>query len=91
MEGINTLGNFIAELTNLASEHDAWDKPVMIAVVKYPEEFGVRIRDGKATWTDRTDVECHPLEEGEVTLIDGIVHIAVELEDYDEQRHFAGG
>lgn len=61
------------------------DAPVMIAVVKYPEEFPVQ------GWLNNTATECLPLEVGEVTLHDGIVHLAVELTDYDAQRHFAGG
>lgn len=91
MEGIVTLGDFIAELTDIASSQDAWGAPVMIAVIKYPEEFAVRIKDGKASWADNSDTEVQPYESGEITLVDGSVMIAVELTDYDAQRHFAGG
>ena len=86
MEGIMTVGDLIRALEELPS-----DAPVMVAVVKYPEEFSVRVKEGEASWTDHTDVECMPLEDGEITLINGVVHIAVELTDYDAQRHFAGG
>lgn len=87
MQGIMTVGDLIDELGSLPRE-----APVMIAVIKYPAEFALRSRNGEAwTWTDSTDVECHPLEQGEITMNDGIIHIAVELNDYDEQRHFAGG
>lgn len=86
MQGIMTVGDLVDELGSLPRE-----APVMIAVIKYPAEFALRSKDGGWTWTDSTDVECHPLEAGEITMNDGIIHIAVELNDYDEQRHFAGG
>lgn len=89
MEGILT----VAEMIETLEQYDP-DTPVMIAVIKYPEEFTIR-RDleGRPTWSDSTDVECQPLsdEEGEITLVNGTVMIAVELTDYDAQRHFAGG
>lgn len=87
MEGILTVGELRQQLADL--DNDA--APVMIAVVKYPEEFHLRLRDGEVSWTDSTDVEVHPLEEGELHLITGILHLTTELADYDEQRHFAGG
>lgn len=86
MQGIMTAKDLIERLEELPEE-----APVMIAVVKYPEEFTMRFRDGRATWSDHSDVECHPLEEGEVTFVDGAAMLAVELTDYDAQRHFAGG
>lgn len=86
MEGIMTVGELIEALREQPE-----DAPVMIAVVKYPEEFTIRAKGGKATWSDHTDVECIPLEQGEITVVDGVVTIAVELTDYDAQRHFAGG
>lgn len=86
MEGIMTVREMIEELEQLPQ-----DAPVMIAVIKYPEEFQVKVTNGNVSWTESTTVECHPLEAGEITVIDGIVHVAVELMDYDEQRHFAGG
>jgi len=86
MDGIMTTSDLIEALRELPP-----DAPVMVAVVKYPEEFAVRIREGEANWADHTDVECQPLEAGEITMINGVVHIAVELTDYDAQRHFAGG
>ena len=68
------------------------DAPVMIAVIKYPEEFSVRFKDGVPSWADSTDVECIPWDAGEVTTShDGVVMIAVELAVYSEQRHVAGG
>lgn len=88
MEGIMTAAEMIAKL----GEYDP-DTPVMVAVIKYPEEFAIRIKDGQASWSDHTDVECRPLssDEGEITLVNGTIMIAVELTDYDAQRHFAGG
>lgn len=87
MEGIMTVGDLIDDLStrDMAS-------PVMIAVVKYPEEFAIRFKDGVPCWADSSDVECVALESGEVTTTpDGLVMIAVELTEYDAQRHFAGG
>lgn len=85
---IMKVGDLIAQLL----EYDA-NLPVMIAVVKYPEEFALRknAHTGEVSWMDSTDVECIPLEHGEVTNQDDIITIAVELMDYDEQRHIAGG
>jgi len=86
MEGIMRVGELIEELL----EHDV-DAPVMIAVVKYPAEFALRHKGGEWSWMDSTDVECHPLEHGEITVQRGAIVLAVELNDYDAQRHFAGG
>lgn len=86
MEDILTTRQLIEAL-----EDQPLDAPVMIAVVKYPEEFAVHIKEGKASWTDHSDVECLPVEAGEITVVDGVVMITVELTDYDAQRHFAGG
>lgn len=86
MDGIMTVADLIAELQEYPAE-----APVMVAVIKYPEEFKVQIKDGSASWSNHTDVECQPLEHEEITMIDGVVHLAVELTDYDAQRHFAGG
>lgn len=86
MTGVMTTLDLVRELLTMPL-----DSPVMIAIVKYPEEFAIRIKDGHATWADSTDVECHPLETGEVTMVDGMTMITVELTDYDAQRHFAGG
>ena len=88
MQGILTVGEMIDQLTEFPS-----DTPVMVAVITYPEEFAIRVRDGEATWADHTDVECQALsdEAGEITMVNGTVMIAVELTDYDEQRHYAGG
>lgn len=86
MEGIMTVADLRGELERFDD-----DTPVMIAVIKYPEEFAIRVRDGQPTWMDSTDVEVHPLEHEEVTKQQGFCTIAVELDDYDRQRHFAGG
>lgn len=86
MDGIMTVREVIEELTGRDP-----DAPVMIAVIKYPEEFTIRFKDGIPTWADSSDVECLPLETGEIiTTHDGAVVMAVELADYDAQRHFAG-
>lgn len=85
MQGILTTSELIEALRELPP-----DAPVMVAVVKYPEEFKVRFTPGgTANWADHTDVECIPLEE--ITITEGMVTLTVELADYDEQRHFAGG
>lgn len=86
MNGILTTKELIEELKRMPE-----DAPVVIAVVKYPEEFAIRFKDDSMSWTDSTDVECVALEQGEVTLQRGCTTIAVELMDYDAQRHFAGG
>lgn len=90
MDDIMTVRDLIAEL-----EQRDPDLPVMIAVVKYPEEFNWKESkvDGTMTWMDSTDVEVHPLEHGEVTMQENpnMLVLAVELMDYDAQRHFAGG
>lgn len=86
MEGIMTVREVIEELS-----HRDPDAPVMIAVIKYPEEFSIRFKDGVPSWSDSTDVECLPLETGEIiTTHEGTVLMAVELADYDAQRHYAG-
>ena len=88
MDGILTVADMIEVMQGFEPT-----APVMVAVIKYPEEFAIRVRDGEASWADHTDVECQPLsdEEGDITLINGTVMISVELTDYDAQRHFAGG
>jgi len=86
MDGIITASELITELERMPP-----DMPVMIAVIKYPEEFQIEVKDGEASWMDHDDVEVQPLEDGEVTMQDGFVCISVELNDYDAQRHFAGG
>lgn len=86
MQGIMTVQELMTELEKMPP-----NIPVMIAVVKYPEEFGVEIKDGEPSWMDHDDVEVQPLEDGEITLQEGFVCITTELNDYDAQRHFAGG
>lgn len=88
MDDIMTCRELIQALLELPP-----DAPVMIAVIKYPEEFALRVDvEGELSWMDSTDVEVVPLERDEVTLQRGnCVTIAVELADYDAQRHFAGG
>ena len=51
MDGIMTTSDLIEALQELPP-----DAHVMVAVVKYPEEFAVRIREGEARWADHTDV-----------------------------------
>lgn len=86
MDGIMTVREVIEDLAGRDP-----DAPVMIAVIKYPEEFAIRFKDGVATWSDSSDVECVALETGEITTThEGVVMIAVELADYDVRRHVAG-
>lgn len=91
MEGIMTTAQLIEKLQRMPP-----DAPVMVAVVKYPEEFALRGNfDGELSWTDSTDVEMIPLEfddiDGEVTLTSWGTTICVELTDYSAERHLAGG
>lgn len=86
MDGIMTCRDLINELLQLPDE-----APVMIAVVKYPEEFAIRVKDGEWSWDESTDVECLPLDSDEISVQHGMIYLVVELEDYDEQRHIAGG
>lgn len=87
MDGIMTVSEVIEEL----QQRDP-DAPVMIAVIKYPEEFTVRFKDGIPSWSDSSDVECLPLEPGEITTThEGVVMFAVELADYDAERHLTHG
>lgn len=82
MDDIFTVADLIEELGTLPQ-----DAPVMITVVKYPNEFRLRpTPGGNASWDLGTDVECHPLERGEVTLQEGLVYLTVELADFDEAR-----
>lgn len=84
MEDVMTVRQLIEELAELPP-----DAPVMMTVVKYPAEFEVRATPEGGRWDLGTDVECHPLEHGEVTLQDGLVYLTVELTDYDEARREA--
>jgi hypothetical protein len=91
MEGIVTVGELIAEL-----QKQPQDAPVMIAVIKYPEEFAVRFKpnddgDLEANWADSPDIELVPYEADDITMQRGVCTIAVELTDYSLQRHYAGG
>lgn len=71
------------------------DAPVMIAVCKYPEEFAMRRQEGVPdapwSWMNGTDVEVIPLEDEDISEQEGMIVLCVELTDYSEQRHFAGG
>ena len=85
MDDVMTVRQLMEELSDLPP-----DAPVMMTVVKYPNEFQIRSGpDGVGRWDTGTDVECHPLEHGEVTLQDGLVYLTVELTDYDEARREA--
>jgi len=84
MDDIMTVAELMAELSELPP-----DAPVMITVVKYPGEFALRDTDDGARWDLGTDVECHPLERGEVTLQQGLVYLTTELNDYSEVRAHA--
>ena len=85
MEGIMTVRDLIEDL----ADRDL-DQPVMVAVIKYPEEFAIQFRNGEARWTDHDDVECVPVGFDDIQSINGIVHISVELADYSELRHKMG-
>ena len=84
MTDIYTVRQLQMELANLPP-----DAPVMLCVIKYPGEFGLRpdmANDGEAAWDNGDDVEVHPLEHGEVTLQRGMVYLAVELDDFNPER-----
>lgn len=82
MDDIMTVSQLISELAELPP-----DARVMIAVVKYPSEFQLKpTTEGDMRWDLGDDVECHPLEAGEVTLQQGLVYLTVELTDYEESR-----
>ncbi len=87
MEGIVTVGEFREAL----ERYDP-DLPIQVAVVKYPEEFTLRGGfDTELSWTDSTDVELIMIELDEITQQGPCVTVCVELTDYNEQRHKAGG
>lgn len=84
MTDIYTVDQLLKELSNLPR-----DAPVMLCVIKYPGEFGLRpdgSNDGELAWDDGDDVEVHPLEHGEVTLQRGMVYLAVELDEFNPDR-----
>lgn len=82
MDDILTVSQLIEELGELPP-----DAPVMITIIKYPDEFRIKAdAEGQGRWDLGTDVECHPLERGEITMQDGLAYLTVELTDYDESR-----
>lgn len=56
------------------------DAPVMVAVVKYPDQFEL-----KSDWDLSSAVEVCPLETGEVLDMRGMVLLTVELTDFQEE------
>lgn len=90
-ERIMTVRDLVQELMKRPME-----APVMVAVIKYPHEFQIQFKEGSPRWIDHSDVECIPLmfdDEGDADIqeIDGIVHISVELEEFNAERHALGG
>lgn len=83
MDDIYTAQQLIDELRQLPPH-----APVMITVVKYPAEFGLKpdASTGSMRWDMGDDVETLPLELGEVTVQDGLIYFTVELADFDEAR-----
>lgn len=80
---VYTVGTLRVELADMPD-----DLPVVVAVVKYPGEFGVRPdSQGHACWHNGDDVETCPLEVGELFQIDGLLYLTVELEEFDVERH----
>lgn len=89
MTDIYTVKQLMAELSELPPE-----APVMLCVVKYPNEFGLRpdhSNDGVMAWDDGDDVEVHPLEHGEVTLQRGMAYLTVELDEFNPERAMLTG
>ena len=92
MEGIMTIRDLIQELTHFEDGTERnLDEPVMIAVIKYPEEFKLQFRDGEPRWTDHDDVELIPLGFDDIISFDGVCHIAAELEEFNKERWMVGG
>lgn len=80
---VYTVGTLRAELLDFPD-----DLPVVVAVVKYPGEFGVRPDwQGNACWHNGDDVETCALEVGELHQIEGLLYLTVELEEFDAERH----
>ena len=89
MTDIYTVRQLQMELANMPQ-----DAPVMICVIKYPGEFALRpdaSNDGVLAWDNSDDVEVHPLEHEEVTLQNGMVYLAVELDEFNAERAMLSG
>ena len=87
MQDIMTVKDLIEDL----SQRDP-NAPVMVAVIKYPGEFAVQFKEDGPTWVERSDVELVPITFDDVIHLDeGIIYIAAELEEFNEERWMVGG
>jgi len=80
MDNVYTVGELIRELGEMPE-----DAPVLVTIVKYPQDSMKRDLDQwDVDWDEGDDVEVIPLEQTYVK--DGIVHLCSELTDYSEER-----
>lgn len=83
MDQILRVQDLITELEKLPM-----GAPVMIAVVKYPDQFELKVSsDGEATWDHNEAVEVVPLETGEIHRHGDLIYITAELTDYAEEAN----
>lgn len=79
--------NDVMTVSTLREQLDKFpdDAPVMICVVKYPDRFALKQgADGYWRWDLGDDVEVLPLEDGDMSFLDGALTLNVELADYNE-------
>lgn len=87
MQGMMTVSQLIDELNSFPP-----DALVMVPVVKYPGEFAIRhTSGGEPRWDLGTDVEVVPLEQGDITQVDGQCWLTVELAEFNEERALLNG
>ena len=88
MEGTMTVAELRAALTEFED-----DAVVMMAVIKYPGEFAMRLTNtGEWRWDQGTDVEVQPLDPDEIRMLDGgQCWLVVELEEYNIERAMLNG
>lgn len=77
----------VSQLREALAEYDD-DQPVMIAVVKYPEQ--VDNSPIRWDWDSHMAVEVVPLEPSDVTMQHGsMVYLTVELAEYEPSQFTA--
>ncbi|PYS90453.1 MAG: hypothetical protein DMF62_04640 [Acidobacteria bacterium] len=80
MDDVFTVAGLIAELECLPP-----DAPVLITIVKYPQDSMRRdLEQWGIDWDEGDDVEVVPLEQ--LYMKAGLVHLCTELTDYSEER-----
>ena len=80
-DDIYTAKQLIDELQDLPP-----DTPIMLCVVKYPDQFRLKrdVDSNEWRWDNGSDTEQHPLTETE--LIDGLLYLTVELTEFNPER-----